>query len=122
MEIKKYSLRFQELNYNLLDIYTTLGYQPKEVPVHVVEMVSEIEKIVPQSSEIVGGYCLYDSIQLEGTRIKVKEKYLSINNMITKQMKGSDRLAIFVCTIGDKIEKLSRRYFREVEKIKCVVP
>ncbi len=113
MQIKKYSLRFQELNYNLSDIYVTLGYQPKEVPAHVVEMVSEIEKIVPQNCEIVGGYCLYDSIQLEASRVRVKEKYLSVNNMIAKQIKGSDKLAIFVCTIGDKIEKLSRKYFSE---------
>lgn len=115
MKIKIFKPPFDELRFSLSDIYLALGYNHENIPDHITYLTNEIHQQIPEDYCAIGGYCIYESIKIEKSKIQVNNKYLTVNNIISAQLKQSEKLAIFTCSIGDKIEKRSKDYFDKDE-------
>jgi hypothetical protein len=115
MKIEIFKPLLDELRFGLPEIYLALGYHHKNIPDHIIQLVNETLQQIPEDYCAIGGYCIYDSIKIENSKVQVNNKYLAVNKIIAAQMRQSEKLAIFTCTIGDKIEKRSREYFDKGE-------
>lgn len=96
-------------------IYKLLGYKKKAEEEFILDT---IEKYRLKSFEIAfptGGYIIKEikDINLQNGILTLSDAELHINRIIASQLKNADHLALFVGTIGNKVEKVSEELFLE---------
>lgn len=100
------------------DIYAVLGVSA-EVKESVDEYIDEVFMNGPELLHITGGYLIVEDIEMDS---KLKLVVLngipfSINKIIFQQLKLSENIAVFACTIGDAVYEKSRSLMKNNEML-----
>lgn len=87
---------------------------------NISAIIDELIPIIYNLSDIQAGFKVIqpELFQLFPKIIKVRNIELNIERIISKQLINSETIALFVVTIGNKVEKLSHNYFEENEPLK----
>lgn len=112
MNFNTFYLGFNDLGLSFSDLEKLLDYESGCTP----EPVSQIAKgLLKQSAEICdirGGYQVFNQVGMD----KKEHHFFTINKVpfyagkiVVQQLFKSELLALFVCTAGDTIEKLSKQ-------------
>jgi len=76
-----------------------------------------------QIFELKGGYQVFDnlSFNLEKHEIAIGDTTFDVKKVVFNMLKRCSKIAVFVCTAGDKIHEQSRQYMTEGDMLKGYV-
>lgn len=74
---------------------------------------------VNQVATPIGGYVLFDQIQLDTDRIIIGDTTLKCGRPLCNLLKGSSRLAVLVCTLGESVSELYNSYTAQYDFVKA---
>lgn len=60
-----------------------------------------------------GGYRILEEIELHETTLILERETFTIENILSKQLKKSEKIAVFVCTVGTGIREVYDRHINE---------
>ncbi|MBN2347844.1 MAG: hypothetical protein JXJ22_03350 [Bacteroidales bacterium] len=108
-----------DIKINTQNILSFLGYKHQE-PEEMVSVV--INKYLSESIHLIhpkGGFIIKKIDHLDKTKgiLLIDGKALHVNRIIASQLTGIEFIALFICTIGDKIEKLARKLMGEGDSL-----
>lgn len=107
-------MSFDELQHDPQEIFTILGYADGEAPDYLHHTFSEIIAEAGAYCHIQTGLVQCDKIQhLENHQIRVDDVDLNIGKTIAVQLRKAESLALFVCTIGPKLEEWAKQLMNE---------
>jgi hypothetical protein len=101
-----------------------MGYDdPAAVPGPVQESITELLEQGPEICNIRGGYMLVDDITVDrqSKTIASHGQLFETRQIVTHQLRNSERAAWFVCTAGEEISRYTRRLMDEGDLIKGYV-
>jgi hypothetical protein len=112
-----------ELPYSLIDyrnVAYDLGYGKKGIPEPFLSMVKEIDDHVSEECNVRAGYRVLDINRSENRSdgFSIGKNFLSLQKIITFQLRKAQKAALFTCTIGDAMETRATRLFREGDPLK----
>ncbi len=115
-ELYQYTLSFSELDVDRRRIHKVLGYPEGDLPENTQGMLEDVFKQAPELCNIRGGVRFLDNIvQPDMTILKINGTNLTIGKIVGRQLKGSESVAIFICTIGDGLEKWSKQMMKDAD-------
>lgn len=94
-----------------------IGYPDNKIPEYFNESVEEVIKNVTQLCNIKAGYNILDIESKGKDFIVVSGETFKVDKIIASQLKDSEKMAIFLCTIGEEMEKLAANLFSTGEAI-----
>jgi hypothetical protein len=92
------------------DIGRALGYGEKKIPEHFAEMINGIIARLASMCKIKAGYRMLD-VKIPADRndgLYAGDTFFNLRNIVTMQLRDSERAALFACTIGPDMEKWRR--------------
>ena len=103
-----YELSWQDLEIQSSDIADSIGYPSQEVPARIA---NEIEKLWVDYRELIEPRVLVRSLpaQITADSLLCADIRFAIGRKIASQVAGLSEVALFVCTIGDKLEQAATR-------------
>ena len=113
-QITEYKIEFKNLNLNSKQILPLLGYIDGNAPEHIKNIVEEVFVIAPEKCEIKGGYRLFDKIEISDNleKILILNKQLTTKKIITTQLRGAGKIAVFACTAGAGLETWAKELLK----------
>jgi hypothetical protein len=118
MPVQKFNISNQSVEINRADIYSVLGVSD-EVRALVDEYIDDVFTNGPELLKVSGGYMIADDVEMD-TRLKqilVNRIPFSIKNIIFQQIRASEKIAVFACTIGDAVFEKSRTLMKNNEML-----
>ena len=114
-DIFKVKIRFRDLSINKNEIISSLGYMKGKIPQHFEEMIDDILFRLPKYCEIQAGYRLLDVKKPEERNdgLCIGGKFFKMQNIVSSQLRKSEKAALFVCTIGPAMETWAKKLFVE---------
>jgi hypothetical protein len=99
----------EDLIIDLKDIRFILGYPEAKMPVHFEEMIKEIFSEVPQKCNISAGYKTLnvEKIDKKGG-LTIGGVFFKTDKIVAAELKEADEAVLFVCSIGNEMEKWSK--------------
>ncbi len=90
-----------------------IGYGEHAIPEHFNDIINEIVKQLPDKCAIRGGYRIVSLSPKNGRSdgLLINESFFTMERTITAQLRKARAAAIFVCTIGEIMEKWSAKLF-----------
>ena len=109
MQLKQFNISNQSVGINRADIYAVLGVSD-EVKALVDEYIDDVFMNGPELLEVSGGYMIVEDVEtdIQLKQILVNRIPFSIKNIIFQQLKASEKIAVFACTIGNAVFEKSR--------------
>lgn len=101
-------------------IVNELGYSGSEIPEYFGEIVDEIIVTYPGYCDIRAGYRILD-IEPSTDRndgFFVGGRFFNFQKTVTMQLKNAQRVALFTCTIGSRMETWATRLFEDGDAVK----
>ncbi|MCX7725337.1 MAG: hypothetical protein N2053_00660 [Chitinispirillaceae bacterium] len=92
-----------------------IGYPNNKIPEYFNENVERVIKSIPQLCRIKAGYNVLDIESKGKDFINVGGEILNVDKIIASQLKDAERVAIFLCTIGEEMEMLATQLFSSGE-------
>jgi len=117
-----FSFSFDDIKIEISHIEAMMGYRyGAPEPVHL--LIDEILKVVPEYCDIKGGYLIYDQIVFNQAdkSIKIGNQIFYPKNIIIKQLKEAQSIAVFICTAGKKIGEWSKELMTSGDLLKGYV-
>jgi hypothetical protein len=110
-EVLHWRLRFEEACPSAADVEAVLGYPPGGAPGPVQQALEELLAPAEGLWSIEGGCVLCPSarVDLASHRLVVGEQSFDVGRIVSGQLVRSEAVAVFLCTAGPGIERLSRR-------------
>ena len=105
------TIDFNDLKIDRREIESTIGYRENKIPEHFSEFVGEIIKELPTRCIIRAGYRILE-IKKSDYRIgglTIADIFFKTDKIVTGQIKKSEWIVLFVCTIGSEMEKWSKQ-------------
>ncbi len=104
------NINFKDLTIDRNEINIMLGYNNGNVQVHFDEMITQALDRLPELCKIKAGYRVVDSQKFHdrSNGLLIGGKFFELDKIVTGQLKKSDSMAMFVCTIGPGMENWSR--------------
>lgn len=120
MSFVEYKINPDELHIEYSELLKMLHVTDFSTHNPVVSESTEIFEIFSEIANIRGGYIVYDDIVLDRERglINIKDKQLFPQPQVCGYLKGSEKIAVLVCTAGEGFTEISNRYNREGEFLK----
>jgi len=109
MHLQQFNIPNQSVGINRAEIYAVLGVSA-EVQALVDEYIDEVFMNGPELLKVSGGYLIVEDVEMD-TKLKqvlVNGISFNIKNIIFQQLKASEKIAVFACTIGDALYEKSR--------------
>lgn len=108
-----YSIKsaIEELILEKDEIISSLGYSNNSIDEHFGKMIDiAIDKFY-SLAEIKAGYKIADFEKSGGVKNKIllEGNVFNVGKIVYSQLKKSEKAAIFICTIGDKMEKWAKK-------------
>ena len=113
----QYRLSYRDLMINPHNTAPLLGYE-SELPDDIFAIVQEVMNETAECFDICGGYQIFDQIAFidekhqirvsSNTRHHTSEAVFSPSKIVYHQLKYSERIAVFVCTVGNSISHWSK--------------
>ena len=109
------NINFKDLIIDRNEINIMLGYDNGNVHEHFNEMIDQVLTKLPALCGIKAGYRIVDSQKFHDRSdgLLIGGKFFELDKIVTGQLKKSDSMALFACTIGPKMENWSKE---EIEK------
>jgi len=100
-----------QLNILASDIEMLMGYLNEDTPEYIHQKTNEILKLSAEVANVVGGYQLFDKVFFDSSKNTciICQTSFEIKKTIFKQLRNSERIALFVCTAGNEIGQLSKK-------------
>ena len=113
------SVDFRDLEIDKSEIERTLGYKENGIPQHFSEMIDEIVARLSGMCMARGGYRI---LEIEVSREKAGGFFIDgilfrTDKIVTSQLKGSEKAALFVATIGTDAEKWSKELMMQGDPV-----
>lgn len=110
-QIKQFGLPFRDLQITIEDIARVIGYKPEDLVPPIDSLLKEALKKAGSIIQIEGGLVLYDVTLDEPTKaLLINDRQLRVKAKIFHELKGSEKVAAFLCTAGKKIGEISREH------------
>jgi hypothetical protein len=112
--IYQYRLHSDEIKINQESLVKSLGYTQDKVPGEILRLISLEIKNIKDYCSIKGGYRIIGNITInpDKYRLIINTTVFDLKKIIISQIKESTAMAIFLCTIGSKMETISRNLIR----------
>lgn len=106
---------FSELNLSTSKVEEVLGYEKGETPGIVFELIGKLFDTAKSICNIKAEYIVYSDVKFHDMNriLEVNDIYFKINKIVYGQIKKSESIAVFLCTAGEEIGKLSRKCMKE---------
>jgi len=123
MMYKTFHFDFKELNLNVTQIVSVMGYQEGESHEIVTELVSEILKESEDMCNIKAEFRIFNGITFNDSAksVKINDFVFEVKKIVFNQLKKSDSIAVFYCTAGQEIGIRSRNSMKEGDLLKGYV-
>lgn len=110
MLYKTFRFDFDDLKLTVSQIEKVLGYTDKRSEVHFSDLIGKALKEATEVCTIKAEYRIFNDIILNDLdkTVSVNEIEFDIKKIVFGQLKKSDSAAIFLCTAGEEIGKMSR--------------
>jgi hypothetical protein len=117
-----FSFSFNDIKIETKLIETMMGYR-HGAPEPFHSCIDETLRVVPEYCDIKGGYLIFDQIFINQTdkSIKIGNQFFFPKNIIIKQLKEVQSVAVFICTAGKKIGEWSKELMDAGDLIKGYV-
>lgn len=111
MIYKTFQFDFKDLKLTVSQIEKVLGYTDKKSEAHFSELIGKALKEAEEVCTIKAEYRIFDDVIFNEINKTVSINSLSfdIKKIVYGQLKKSESAAIFLCTAGDEIGKMSRK-------------
>ncbi|MFD1315193.1 vitamin B12 dependent-methionine synthase activation domain-containing protein [Namhaeicola litoreus] len=112
--IVSYKIDFSEIKLDKKEISSFMGLGPNpDEPFN--SMIDEAIALLSKNKNIEGGYVIkpVTDFSIKDGSISVEEKSFNTGRMITSFLKGSEYVALFICTAGYEVEKWSKKFQTE---------
>ena len=118
MHLQKFNIPSRSIVINRAEIYSVLGVSA-EVQALVDEYIEEVFINGPELLQVNGGYLIAEDVETDSKlkQILVNGIPFSINKIIFQQLKASEKIAVFACTIGDAVFEKSRTLMKNNEML-----
>lgn len=106
--IRTHEFTFASLNVTASDIEEFIGYQPGS---SLDAFKDHYESALARAAgvcRIVAGYRLFSEVEITKKNIIIDGRIFSTGGIISRQLKGSSGIAVFVCTAGHGISELAK--------------
>jgi len=105
MEIFHSPFSLSELTIDKGDIEKLMGYSPGESPDPFPEIIEEVYQQLEDHCSPEGGYTILENpeFDLDENLTRVGGHAFETDKIVTRMLRKSERMAIFVCTAGDGI-------------------
>ena len=105
------------------EIESNLGYSKNTIPLFFSEMIDSVLNKIDELCEIKAGYRVVNvSKHLEKKDGLIVEKiFFQLDKIVTSQLRNSTQAALFLCTIGDKMEKWSKQLLIDGDPAKSFI-
>ncbi|MCF8225117.1 MAG: hypothetical protein K9J30_04485 [Bacteroidales bacterium] len=112
---------FEELDITFEIIRDMMGSTGTEAePDPMTESIHEAMKMAPEQCNIRGGYIIENDIRLDAgsNRLYCHDMWFDTGQVVTRQLNGSEKTAVFLCTAGEKISAYANRLMSQGEFMK----
>jgi hypothetical protein len=108
--IEKFSYSFEELKIDRSAILRLLGYPEGNLPELFSGYLDEAIGRMADWCQIQGATFISNQIRVTGKKDKlmVSGTELAIGRTVAKEIRYSEEIVLFICTVGEKISELSR--------------
>lgn len=116
-----FAFDFSDLAITASSVLRSMGYKEQDdVPEPVAALTSEVLDLAPSLCSIRGGYVLSEPVVIdrENKRIRSHGHWFMTKQIVTHQLRRSEKLAWFVCTAGEEISGFSRKLMEEGDLLK----
>jgi hypothetical protein len=115
-----FQINFSDLNLNVKQIEEVLGYQEGDDREFVTDLIKEILTESETVCSIKAQYIIYKDIEFNNTdkSLTINEINFQIGKIVFGQVKKSESIAVFLCTAGEEIGKISRKAMYEGDPLR----
>jgi hypothetical protein len=112
--IKENNFHFKDLVINHGEVKAVLGYKDEPLPAPFDTFLDEALNEVSELSDIRTAYSIVDDIKIieKGASVTAAGLDFKVGKTVHGELKGSERLAFFVCTAGKTISEKSARLLK----------
>ncbi len=117
MKGKKLRFGFDDLGLTIAGIEDIIGYNAGEEREFILSMISDAFRECRSIADTTAEYRIFENAGFsdKNKTVKVGDTCFEIGKIIFSQIKRSEGLALFMCTAGEKIGKMSRRFMQDKE-------
>jgi hypothetical protein len=118
-----FTLKLSNLNLTKENLTTAMGYtDQKDYPI-LDDSIDEVFNSGDSLCEIIGGYAIFDNPAFNKTDYTVEfcGTSFQIGKILFQQLKKSQKIAIFICTAGNRIHDLSKEFMSKDDLLKGYV-
>ena len=114
-----YRLSYRDLTIDPHDTAPLLGYE-SFLPDDILSIVEEVMNETAECFDICGGYQLFERISFveKEKMIRVADIDFLPQKIVYQQLKNSERIAVFICTVGEGISHWSKQMLHVNEPLK----
>lgn len=102
---------FKELDIHPVTVAGMMGYtDPDSILEPVIDSILEVMRKAEDSSDIKGGYIVTDDLIIDSKnkRIFSHDHWFETKQIVTHQLRRSEKAAWFICTAGEALSSYSR--------------
>lgn len=120
MERKTFQFAFDDLKLSVAQIEDLMGYNEDDDREFVIGLIQDVLREARDICKIKAEYLIVDDIKSDAVNktIELNNIYLNVKNIVFSQIKKSDSAALFICTAGEEIGKLSKLAMQERDLLK----
>lgn len=109
MKYTEYAFSYSDLQFDLQGLKIALGFGDAELPEPFDLYVDEALEFASHVSEIKVGYLISDDVKLDSGHgiVHVNDLAFNVGKIICKELRGVEKLLLFVCTAGLSISRKS---------------
>jgi len=110
-----YRFSFNQLAITRARLQSLMGYKPGATPKPLIQIIDKIFSHVADYCNIQGGFIIKDELSFNQHHyhLSIDKIDFNLHEIVYKQVKGSDKIAVFVCTAGHEISDWSKKLMAE---------
>jgi hypothetical protein len=115
MKAKTYQFDFKDLKLTVSQIENVLGYNEDDNREFVISLITGIMEESSEIADIRTQYCIFNNIEFDNVNrsVSINKICFNIKNIVFKEIKKSESVALFLCTAGEEIGIRSRKAMKE---------
>ncbi|MGD0340256.1 MAG: vitamin B12 dependent-methionine synthase activation domain-containing protein [Bacteroidales bacterium] len=115
MICKTFQFDFKDLKLTVLQIEKVLGYSDKKSEVHFSDLIEKTLGEAEEVSTIKAEYRIFDDVVFNDVdkTVSVNDITFEIRKIVYGQLKKSESAALFLCTAGVEIGRMSRQAMKD---------
>jgi hypothetical protein len=115
MKAKTYQFDFKDLKLTVSQIENVLGYNEDDNREFVISLITGIMEESSEIADIRTQYCIFNNIEFDNVNrsVSINKICFNIKNIVFREIKKSESVALFLCTAGEEIGIRSRKAMKE---------